>query len=81
MISLLLGMGSLAAAIVWGVKGEIWYAIGFLACCALFMNSWHMSLVNTQLKDILELNKDKVLAEKTLSTLIAASRKVEDDGK
>ena len=81
MISMFLGFGSFAAAIVWAIKGELSYTIGFLICSGLFMVSSNVGVIHIRLNELINLYKDKVLAEKTLSALMAASRMETDDGK
>lgn len=71
MISGAIGLTCFIASVVWAIKGESFNAIAFLIASGIFWCSMHLSLVYSKLSDMIKLNKDKILAEKTLAAIMA----------
>lgn len=74
MISGIIGWATLIASIIWAVKGEMIYALGFLVATGMFWCAWNISTVQTRLHELVKLNRDKILAEKTLAALMSKAK-------
>lgn len=74
MISGAIGLSCFIASVVWAIKGESFNAIAFLIASGLFFCSFNISLVHTKLNEMIKLNKDKILAEKTLAAIMAKAK-------
>ena len=80
-MSLLMGIAMLVMAVIMLIKGNFWYFFIFMGLAGLFDVSVHLGNIYQVLRRLEKSYSDKVLAEKTLSTLMSAARKQVDDGK
>ena len=81
MLSAILKFIFFGMAIVMLIKNNVPYFFVCMGLCGLFSISEYVAWIYRVLKKLEESYSDKVLAEKTLSTLMQAARKQVDDGK
>ena len=80
-MSLIIELAMLTAAVIMLIKGNSQYFFIFMGLAGLFDVSVNLGGIYQMLKRLEKSYSDKVLAEKTLSTLMSAARKQVDDGK
>ena len=80
-MSFIVGVLSLIGAVIFAFRGEVVYSIQLMLVAGLFFISFNVSVMGLHLKELRDMLKDKILAEKTMAALYKAAKTKEDDGR